>query len=534
MYKSGPILHQARRAVLAAFVLGGFASLLQLALPFYALHVVESALSQASLETLLLLAVIVAGAGAALACLASARDRILLRAGLWLDHTLGAHLLHRASRAGAEPEELSRSADALGRLAQALTQRMLLPAMDAVWLPVFLAALALLHPALAAVTGAFAALLLLAALLQARTAGRLSRQAGLATRETASWWASAVGGRVPGPSTAAIEQWERLDRARIAAVYALERRRGGLRDLARLAAVGAQIAMIGAGAWLVMREELSLSGFVAAMLMGAIALRPLAGLLATLPAMRDAMAAYRLLSAREPVRGPEAGADPASAAVGRPAAPPRLNLRAPLAAGVATVLLLAAAAAGAALARRGDLAGLAGGAIFETRLAALQYPKGRAGVRLLVHEGAEVRAGDVIVRYDTASLDRHIASLKAQAETARRQLEQVRREAASLAGTAETQAADKTRLASLELRIGELQSEGEFLHSRIAAAERELAGSEVRAPVSGRVVGLAVDDAGPAAGAGTIRLQIATADGPLLERLLQPINARFYRAPRTR
>ena len=54
----------APRAV-AAFVLAGFASLLQLALPLYALHVFESAIPAASLQTLALLALAAAGAGAA-------------------------------------------------------------------------------------------------------------------------------------------------------------------------------------------------------------------------------------------------------------------------------------------------------------------------------------------------------------------------------------------------------------------------------------------------------------------------------------
>ena len=56
MSTSRKLLAQARRALYAALALSGFASLLLLALPLYALHVFESAIPAASLETLALLA----------------------------------------------------------------------------------------------------------------------------------------------------------------------------------------------------------------------------------------------------------------------------------------------------------------------------------------------------------------------------------------------------------------------------------------------------------------------------------------------
>src|SRR5438552_8912167 len=93
MPTSRKLLQQVRRALLVAFVLGGFASLMQLTLPLYALHVFESAVPAASLETLGLLALITIGTVALWICVTAARDRILLRAGLWLDHTLGRRLL---------------------------------------------------------------------------------------------------------------------------------------------------------------------------------------------------------------------------------------------------------------------------------------------------------------------------------------------------------------------------------------------------------------------------------------------------------
>ena len=130
-------------------------------------------------------------------------------------------------------------------------------------------------------------------------------------------------------------------------------------------------------------------------------------------------------------------------------------------------------------------------------------------------------------------LDRHIAALKAQAKTATRQLALVRQEASGLVRPADAQSAGRPVLASLEQRTGELEQEAQWLLARIAAAEEELARSEVRAPVSGRVVALGVHGPDAPIAPGTTLIEIATADGALLERLLVPVlrGLARYRAP---
>src|SRR5207302_920856 len=62
--------------------------------------------------------------------------------------------------------------------------------------------------------------------------------------------------------------------------------------------------------------------------------------------------------------------DPRLSATAAPAhrTVPRLNVRGPLALGLIAILLFIAAGLGAAFTRLGDLAALAGGALFETRL----------------------------------------------------------------------------------------------------------------------------------------------------------------------
>ena len=80
--------------------------------------------------------------------------------------------------------------------------------------------------------------------------------------------------------------------------------------------------------------------------------------------------------------------------------------------------------------RLGDLAGLTGGAIFETRLTPVRSLQGwRRRARARRAKAPTVKAGDLIVTLDTTELDRQIAMLKALAEAATRQLALVGREA---------------------------------------------------------------------------------------------------------
>jgi hypothetical protein len=521
MSTSRKLLAQVRRALSAAFALAGFASLLQLALPFYALHIFESAIPAANLQTVALLALAAACAGAVLIAVVAARDRIVLRAGLWLDHTLGAHILASGARLGTPSAEIAGNSAALARLARALTDRTIVAALDAPWSPLMLLALVLLSPILGAVAAGFAALLVLVTFAQARKVGRLAAREADAAVRVSQWWA-ATASCPPDQRlrTDAPGQWERLNRTRIAAAYALSRRGAILGDVAGLVKIAAQITLIAAGAWLVATQALTPAALFACVLINAALLDPLQRLVVSLPAVRSAIGAYRQLRAL-PADADE-GAEAVHAASGPGAAPQpqpqRLNVRGPLAAGFAAVLLFAVAALGTAYAGLGDLAGLTGGAIFETRLTPLHFSKLGAGARVHVREGATVKAGDVIITRDTTGVDQQIVMLKALSEAARAQLALIGREASGVMAPA-----DKPTVASLEQRVAELEKETQELMSRIARAEQELAKSEIRAPVSGRVVSLDTHPAESPEVGGTVDLQIATTDRSLLERLFDPL-----------
>ena len=189
------MLKQVRRALLVAFAFSGAANVLMLAT---ALHPagVRGGRALGSLETLLVLTVITAAAILALGLIEIARDVILQRAGVWLEHELGPHLLRNGLRQGTPCGELRRESRALEQVKSFITSSAIHPLFDAPWTPIFLCALLLLHPHIGAVAIVAVVLLGLAAVLQSVLTQRLQLE-GAAAHERAGQWTAALSGSGP-------------------------------------------------------------------------------------------------------------------------------------------------------------------------------------------------------------------------------------------------------------------------------------------------------------------------------------------------
>ena len=151
MRTSRRLLKQVRRALFAAFVFSGCVNLLMLATPLYTLQIFQSVVPLDSIETLLILTLITGGAILACAVIEMARDMVLLRAGLWLDHELGQHILENGLKAGRTPADLKADARALEQFRAFVASPAINPLFDAPWVPIFLLALLALNPVMGAV-----------------------------------------------------------------------------------------------------------------------------------------------------------------------------------------------------------------------------------------------------------------------------------------------------------------------------------------------------------------------------------------------
>lgn len=299
MRTSRQFLRQVRRASLVSLLFSGGVNLLMLATPVFTLQVFETVVPSGNIDSLLLLATLAGLAVVALMLLELVRDRIMLRAALWLDHVMGQHLLHSGLRAGLGADVMALDIKSLSILRNFLTSPLVNALFDAPWVPLFLGLLVLLHPLLGIVGGLAAVVLLMAGILLSLLTSQLGEETQQAAERAERWW-RAVAGRAQvagalGLTGGATEQWEAYNRAHVAGAYSLGKRTSLIRALSRATRVTTQIAIYGVGAWLVLRGELSPGALVASSILLARALAPLEQSVMAFRAAGNALRAYRRL-----------------------------------------------------------------------------------------------------------------------------------------------------------------------------------------------------------------------------------------------
>ncbi len=155
-------------------------NLLMLTTSIYMMPIFDRVLGSGSLETLVYLTVVATGAIGFLSLLEVVRSRLLARISTWLEARLAPAALGRMidqalARNGARAEAQSD----LGQLRGFLGGPGVLALFDAPWVPVYLAVVYLLHPALGHVALAGAVVLFALALANDRLpGGRSSRRPG--------------------------------------------------------------------------------------------------------------------------------------------------------------------------------------------------------------------------------------------------------------------------------------------------------------------------------------------------------------------
>ena len=196
---------------------------------------------------------------------------------------------------------------------------------------------------------------------------------------------------------------------------------------------------------------------------------------------------------------------------------PRLNIRGPVYCGLLVVaVFFGGGIGGATIAPIDKGISLSGNIIVEQKVQAIQHQKGGPVGRVHVAEGQDVAIGQVLVTLDTQALDQQITALKSQAQAAARQLDLIRQEALTMADMADRKLAARSKVLNLERQVAEIEKETAGFIARIAIAEQDLARAEIRAPVAGRVLSLAVHGAGAMVQPGATVLEIT----PQTDRLV--------------
>jgi ABC-type protease/lipase transport system fused ATPase/permease subunit len=315
---------QVWRAVAFAALFTVGAGLLALALPFVVMHAIEAAERRQSIDGLLFVAALGLAAAVLRSILLAARDRILLQAALWLDHTAGSAVLTDRLDRGVMPEALDADRTALDRCVQAISGPAVASVLDAMAAIVPLTLLFIIHPALGAVSLVFVAGLIASALVRARAAALAQGKAASARAKADKAWRTAAAN---GPMIAArrmsagvVADWETLSRAAVIGAYGLARPARQMAAILRAIDLISCVAIAIVGVWLVQSDSLTLAGLAAAVVLHVMLTRAVLSAHDRVPELAGLEAGLQHLNAT-----PAAMADrtaPVATTAAQPLAPP--------------------------------------------------------------------------------------------------------------------------------------------------------------------------------------------------------------------
>ncbi|MCC3862549.1 type I secretion system permease/ATPase [Pseudemcibacter aquimaris] len=273
------LIKQGRSGLIALIGFGFVANILLLATPLYMIQIFDRVLNSGSKETLLFLTFIVIIALLVSGIMESVRKRLLNRIGNWLDKSLSPKLL-KASMQGAlsgMPASAQSLRD-LGSIRQFITGP-LRTLTDLLWVPIFLAAVSVLHLWLGILAVVFGAMLITITWLnEVATRKPLSEAseehiknqhlADLAVRNADVLQAM-------GMFNPFSEGWQQSNHKILAKRQIASDRSSTLFGMSRFLRMAAQAGVLGLGAYLVLGNQLTPGGMIAGSILLARALGPL-------------------------------------------------------------------------------------------------------------------------------------------------------------------------------------------------------------------------------------------------------------------
>jgi ATP-binding cassette subfamily C protein len=272
---------QSRALYWVVGVFSVFANLLMLTGPIYMLQVYDRVLSSRSVETLVALSVLVLFLYTMMALLDFARGRIMGRVGARFQAALDRRVFDAVIRKSAvQPDERTatglRDLEAVQRL---MTSPVLLALFDLPWTPLFIAAIWVFHPWLGSLALVGGASLVAVTLINQIVTRRPSGQAGMAGMQ-----ADTVSDQLRndaemvqalGMRDAAFARWQQSrDRALRDHLHAADLG-GSFTSASKAIRLLLQSAMLGLGALLVLRNELTPGAMIAGSILLGRALAPL-------------------------------------------------------------------------------------------------------------------------------------------------------------------------------------------------------------------------------------------------------------------
>jgi PrtD family type I secretion system ABC transporter len=273
------IVSHARGAFIAIAAFSFFINLSVLASPIYMQQVFDRVLQTKSLETLFYLTLITLFFLGVFYFLDMLRAKILLRLGRWWDDTLRDDVLSAAVRSarahGAAPSTVTND---LATVRGFVGGPQLLPFFDAPWLPLFVLAIWLMHPMLGAIATVAAVVLIGLALATERGTRGIGKDLAQSQARIASLASAALRHadsiHAMGMLSGVLRRYRRDNSDVIRAAEQVGDLTANVGSITKFVRAAVQILILGAGALLVTRAEISSGAMIAASIILGRALAP--------------------------------------------------------------------------------------------------------------------------------------------------------------------------------------------------------------------------------------------------------------------
>lgn len=295
------LLSRCREGLVAVGLLSTAVNLLMLTVPIYMLQVYDRVIPGSSSETLVYLTILAAGALAAMAVLDVLRSRIMVRIGIWIDRVLSPALFARGIENALRgvPYQTDALRD-LATIRNYLGAVGIMALFDAPWMPIYLIFIFALHSTLGLLATAGAALLIgLAIANHLLTSEKLNRANlastfGCQNAEMAFRNAEVV--EAMGMTPALTRRWEEVNSDVLQFQENVSDTSGLINAWIKSLRLFLQVAVLGLGAWLVLRQELTAGGIIAASIIMSRALAPVEQAIGTWRITTNARDAWKRLS----------------------------------------------------------------------------------------------------------------------------------------------------------------------------------------------------------------------------------------------
>ena len=276
-------------------------NVLMLAPAIYMLQIFDRVISSRSEETLVMLTLGVLPALVVLAFLELLRGRLLVACGAALDRKLGPNVLRGvvAHTARLSAEEHVNGLRDVATLRGFLSSGGIFAIFDTPWLPLFLALIYLFHPLLGAVATAGAIVMVVLAILNERVTRQALEQLQSEQRRASRYIDASVRNAEVVSALGMLPSLTRRWGAMNDAVLRKQVEAGGvgavLSGLTKFTRQFLQVAMVGAGAYLVVMQHVTPGIMLASTLILGRALQPVEALVANWKMLVEARAAWRRL-----------------------------------------------------------------------------------------------------------------------------------------------------------------------------------------------------------------------------------------------